>query len=41
MDFVKENVEKSTEPMCKLIDLGNANYFDLWYQDNYDSAPVV
>lgn len=41
MDFVRENVEKSTESMRILVDLGNANYFDLFYREEYDPAVEI
>lgn len=41
MDFVRENVEKSTESMRILVDLVNANYFDLFYREEYDPAVEI
>lgn len=41
MDFVRENVEKNTESMRILVDLVNANYFDLFYREEYDPAVEI
>lgn len=41
MDFIRENVEKSTESMRILVDLVNANYFDLFYREKYDPAVEI
>ena len=41
MDFVRENVEKSTVSMRILVDLVNANYFDLFYREEYDPAVEI
>ena len=41
MDFVRENLEKSTESMRILVDLVNANYFDLFYREEYDPAVEI
>lgn len=41
MDFVKANVEKSTESMRILVDLVNKNYFDSFYRGKYESAMKI
>lgn len=41
MDFIRENVEKNTESMRILVDLVNANYFDLFYREKYDPAVEI
>lgn len=41
MDFVRENIEKSTDSMRILVDLVNANFFDLFYREEYDSAVEI
>lgn len=41
MDFVRENVEKSTDAMRILVDLVNANFFDLFYREEYNSAVEI